>query len=111
MAEKDSGSKFVRVVAHPSRYLDLLFVMDRSEAQRVLIAYIVDLIMVLIELFNITIRLELALTVTWDSLQEAFESYEKSSSRQRIHESIRSRKPMVTTGEIRREIRRLLEVD
>lgn len=85
--------------------------MNSSEAQRLLFAYIVDLIKVLIELFNITIRVELALTTTPSSLEEAFDAYEKSSSRQRIHDSIRSKKFMLTTGEIRREIRRLLEVD
>ena len=76
-----------------------------------LIAYIVDLIKVLIELFNITIRAKLALTTTWRELQEAFEAYEKSSSCQSIHENIRSKKPMLTAVEIRREIRQLLKVD
>jgi len=93
------------------RWLSRTLGQNLSEAQRLLVAYIVDLIKVLIELFNITIRVELALTTTWASLQEAFEAYDQSSSRQSIHDSIRSKKPMVTTGEIRREIRRLLEVD
>ena len=84
---------------------------NSSEAQRLLIAYIVDLIKVLTELFDITIGVQLALTATWSSLQNAFEAYEKSPSRQGIHESIRSKKFMVTTSEIRREIRRLLEVN
>jgi hypothetical protein len=82
-----------------------------SEAQRLLIAYIVDLIKVLIELFDITIRVELALTTTWKELQEACDAYKMSPSRQSIHESIRSKNPMLTPGEIRTEIRRLLEVD
>ena len=85
--------------------------MNSSEAQQLLIAYIVDLIKVLIKLFNITIRAELALTTTVSSLEEAFDAYEKSPSRQSIHDSIRSKKFMLTTGEIRGEIRRLLEVD
>ena len=85
--------------------------MNSSEAQRLLIAYIVDLIKVLTELFKITISVKLALTTTWDSLQEAFEAYEKSTSRQKIHERIRSMKPMLTTGEIREEIHQLLELD
>ena len=63
------------------------------------------------ELFNITIRVELALTTTERELNEAFESYDKSDSRKRIHDSIRSKKPMMSTGEISREIRRLLEVN
>jgi hypothetical protein len=90
-------------------YLDLI--LGRSEVQRVVIAYIVDLIRVLIELFNITIRAELALTTTERELYEAFEAYVKSSSRQRIHDRIRSMKRMMSTGEISREIRWLLDVN
>ena len=63
------------------------------------------------ELFNITIRVELALTTTERELNEAFESYDKSDSRKRIHDSIRSKKPMMSTGEISREIRQLLELN
>jgi len=93
------------------RWLQRTLGQKLSEAQRLLIAYIVDLIKVLIELFNLTIRVDLALTTNWRELEEAFGAYEKSSSRQSIHESIRSKKLMLTTGEIRREIRRLLDVD
>ena len=99
-------------MCHCSSFILLiLLVMDRSEVQRLLIAYIVDLIKVLIELFNITIRLELALTATSKEFHAAFESYEKSSSRQSIHDSIRSMKPMKSQGEISREIYRLLDVN
>ena len=84
--------------------------MNSSEAQRLLFAYIVDLIKVLIELFNITIKVELALTTTQNSLDKAFDAYEKSSSHQTIHNSIRSKKFMLTTDEIRKEIHRLLKV-
>jgi len=93
------------------RWLKRTLGQNLSEAQRLLIAYIVDLIKVLIELFDITIRVELALTTTWKELQEACDAYKMSPSRQSIHESIRSKNPMLTPGEIRTEIRRLLEVD
>ncbi|KAH8986813.1 hypothetical protein EDB86DRAFT_2832575 [Lactarius hatsudake] len=58
--------------------------------QRLLIAYTVDLVGVLRELFDITLRPDLALTTTWKELQVAFESYERSYSRQHIHNSIYS---------------------
>ena len=86
--------------------------MGSPEVQRLLTAYIVDLIKVLIELFNITIRLELALTTTWTEVQAAFEIYEKSSSCQRIHERIRSKTtrddPMLIADDISRMVRELL---
>jgi len=79
-----------------------------SEVQRLLIAYIVDLIGVLQELFDRTIKVEF--TTNWPELQGAYEAYEKSSSCQSSHESIRSKNPMLTMGDIDREIRRLLGV-
>ncbi|KAI9463259.1 hypothetical protein BJY52DRAFT_74397 [Lactarius psammicola] len=82
--------------------------------QRLLIAYTVDLISVLRELFDITLRPELALTTTWTELQEAFETYERSFSRQRIHNSISSETPrgeqMLTADGISRKVRELLQV-
>ena len=95
----------------PSPILLILLAMDRSEVQRLLIAYIVDLVKVLTELFDITIRVESALTTNMVDLHEAFETYEKSDSRRSIHESIRSNKPMKSVGEISREIRQLLELN
>ena len=62
--------------------------MCRASVQRLLIAYVVDLIHVLKELFNIVHRPELALSVTWMELRETFEAYERSRSRQRIHKEI-----------------------
>jgi hypothetical protein len=62
--------------------------MFRASVQRLLIAYIVDLIHVLTELFDITLRPDLALSTTWMELREAFEAYERSRSRQRIHRDI-----------------------
>ncbi|KAH9045187.1 hypothetical protein EDB85DRAFT_2270240 [Lactarius pseudohatsudake] len=59
--------------------------------QRVLIVYTVDLVNVLVELFDITLRPELAFRTDWTELRAAFEVYEGSSSRQRIRESIWSK--------------------
>src|SRR6266702_7612659 len=62
MAFNDCSGERVRAVAHP--YILTLLVMGRPSVQRLLIAYTVDLISVLRELFNITLKPELALTVT-----------------------------------------------
>ncbi|KAH9045191.1 hypothetical protein EDB85DRAFT_2270244 [Lactarius pseudohatsudake] len=59
--------------------------------QRILIVYTVDLVSVLVELFGMTLRPELALRTDWTELRAAFEVYEGSSSRQRIRESICSK--------------------
>ncbi|KAH9015929.1 hypothetical protein EDB85DRAFT_1898472 [Lactarius pseudohatsudake] len=56
--------------------------------QRLLIAYTVDLLCVLRELFDITLKPDLALTTSWKELQVAFESYERSYSRRHNHNSI-----------------------
>jgi hypothetical protein len=65
--------------------------MPRPEVQHLLIAYTVDLIAVLRELFDLTLRPALCLTTTWKELSVAFETYERSSSRQRIHNIICSK--------------------
>jgi len=65
--------------------------MTRPEVQRLLIAYTVDLVNVLRELFDFTLKPSLTLTATWEELREAFEAYERSSSRQRVHNVIRSK--------------------
>ena len=44
-----------------------------------------DLIGVLIELFDLTLLPNKALTTIWQELQDAFETYERSPSRQQIH--------------------------
>jgi hypothetical protein len=92
----------------PILHIFILSVMDSSEARRLLVAYTVDLIKVLIELFDRTIKVEFK--TNWPELEAAFEAYESSSSRKSIHESIRSKKRGVT-DDISREIRQLLEVD
>ena len=87
--------------------------MARPLVQRLVIAYIVDLINVLRELFLITLRPESSLTTTWSEVLEAFESYARSSSGQRIHEILCSRtmrdEQILTADGISREVRKLLQ--
>ncbi|KAH9076954.1 hypothetical protein EDB83DRAFT_2671669 [Lactarius deliciosus] len=82
--------------------------------QRVLIAYTVDLVNVLVELFGITLRPEFAFMTTWTEVQAAFEAYEGSPSRQRIRESICSKttqddEKIPTPDGISRKLRDLLQ--
>ena len=78
--------------------------------QRLLIAYTVDLIRVLRELFDITLQPRLALTTTWEGLQGAFEAYERSASRQRAHHVISSQgEQILTVDGINRKVRELLK--
>ncbi len=65
----------------------------RHEVHSLLVAYTVDLIKVLRELFDIALQPGIALTTTWKELQEAFEAYERSPSRERIHQIICSKVP------------------
>ena len=83
--------------------------MARPDVQRLLVTYIVDLISVLRELFYFTLKPDKALATTWEELQYAFEAYGKSPSRQRIHNSIRSKpmqgKQIVTADNITEKVR------
>ncbi|KAF8269756.1 CHAT domain-containing protein [Lactarius quietus] len=65
--------------------------LENVSSVRLLVAYTVDLIRVLRELFDITLRPDLALKATWTEIQAAFEAYERSQSRQRVHEMICSK--------------------
>ncbi|KAF7344043.1 hypothetical protein MVEN_01693800 [Mycena venus] len=58
--------------------------------QRVLIAYTVDLILVLEQLFDITLQFKLMGTVSWKELRDAFEAYYNSTSQHDIHKQVRS---------------------
>jgi hypothetical protein len=93
-------------------YRPILFVIGRPAVHRLLVAYIVDLIRVLRELFDLTLRPDLALTVTWTELREALEAYEQSLSRQRIHKIICSKitrdEQILTADGIGRMVRDLL---
>ncbi|KAJ7817923.1 hypothetical protein B0H14DRAFT_1380040 [Mycena olivaceomarginata] len=56
--------------------------------QRVLIAYTVDLIMVLQELFKITLQPKSHGSVSWPDLQEAFEAYQRTTSQRTVHSAV-----------------------
>ena len=91
MAFDHCSEEYVRDLAH--LYHLMLIETPRPGVQRLLIAYTVDLISVLKELFYFTLRPASALAPTWDDLKNAFETYERSSSRQRIHNIICSKSP------------------
>ncbi|KAF8257547.1 hypothetical protein EI94DRAFT_1757749 [Lactarius quietus] len=100
------------VAALSARWLSITLGQNFSEARRLLIAYIVDLVKVLMELFNITLRVDLAFKTSWKELHGAFESYQSTRSCQEIHESIRSKKrSTVDNWNVGSEIRQLLKVD
>ncbi|KAF8130885.1 hypothetical protein K438DRAFT_1740001 [Mycena galopus ATCC 62051] len=64
-------------------------VLDNTPAvQRVLIAYTVDLIMVLQELFKITLQPKSHGSVSWPDLQEAFEAYQRTTSQRTVHSAV-----------------------
>ncbi|KAJ7882039.1 hypothetical protein B0H14DRAFT_1492364 [Mycena olivaceomarginata] len=56
--------------------------------QRVLIAYTVDLIMVLQELFKIMLQPKSHGSVSWPDLQEAFEAYQRTTSQRTVHSAV-----------------------
>ena len=109
MAFNDCSRERVRAFVHPS--ILILMVMDRPSVQRIVIAYAVDLIRVLRELFDITLRPDLALTIGWAELQAALEAYERSHSRQRVHRKICSKTGQdetLSAEEISQKVRELL---
>ncbi|KAJ7897540.1 hypothetical protein B0H14DRAFT_3424899 [Mycena olivaceomarginata] len=61
---------------------------DTPAVQRVLIAYTVDLIMVLQELFKITLQPKSHGSVSWPDLQEAFEAYQRTTSQRTVHSAV-----------------------
>jgi hypothetical protein len=74
-------------------------------------AYTVDLLSVLRELFDFTLQPGLALTTNWDVLKEAFAAYEYSSSRQDIHNRIRSNSDILSPDLIDDLVHQLLDKD
>jgi hypothetical protein len=52
-------------------------------------AYIVDLILVLMSLFDFTLKPDLAGSTNWEVLKEAFEAYERSDKRPEVHRGCR----------------------
>ena len=98
----------------PPSYDQIFSLTVRAPVQRLLIAYTVDLIRVLRELFDITLRPDAKLVTTWRDLKEAFETYEQSHSRQHIHRSICSKSSqdgwIVTASDIRKKLRELVNI-
>lgn len=66
-------------------------ILDKApEVQRLLIAYTVDLILVLESLFKFTLKPGLFGTTSWGVLKEAFEAYERSDTPHCVHGHVRS---------------------
>lgn len=93
-------------------YVWCLLTIPRPDVQRLLIAYTVDLISVLRELFDLTLKPGLALKTDWQELKEAFETYEKSASRQHNHDIISLRSPqsqqILSANSIHEKVRELV---
>ena len=109
MAFNECSRERVRASVHP--YILILLVMSRSSVHRLVIAYTVDLIRVLRELFDITLRPDLALATGWTELQAAFEAYERSHSRLRIHKRICTKSGQdetLSADDISQKVRELL---
>ena len=62
----------------------------RSSVERLIMAYSVDLILVLKSLFDFTLKPDLAGSANWEVLKEAFEAYERSHDAQKNHNLCRS---------------------
>ena len=81
--------------------------------KRILMAYAVDLIWVLKSLFDFTLQPRLAGKTDWEVLTEAFEAYERTSDRQRIHDSCRSafqqNNRILDRDDFRRKLKELLD--
>ncbi|KIJ94959.1 hypothetical protein K443DRAFT_683387, partial [Laccaria amethystina LaAM-08-1] len=58
--------------------------------ERLIMAYTIDLILVLKSLFHFTLKPDLAGSANWEVLKEAFEAYERSHDVQQNHNSCRS---------------------
>jgi len=93
-------------------WLSATVLANEAPVKHLLFAYTVDLIRVLRELFDITLRPDTMLTPTWPDLKEAFEIYEQSPSRRIIHKSIRSYTPqggwIPTANDLSNKLRELL---
>ena len=62
----------------------------RPSVERLIMAYSVDLILVLKSLFDFTLKPDLAGSANWEVLKEAFEAYERSHDAQKNHNFCRS---------------------
>jgi len=94
------------------QWLSTTVLVNEAPVQRLLFAYTVDLIRVLRELFDITLRPNAEFTTNWSDLKEAFETYERSPSRRHIHKSICSYTPqdgwILTANDLCNKLRELL---
>ncbi|KAJ7112320.1 hypothetical protein C8R44DRAFT_798337 [Mycena epipterygia] len=61
---------------------------NTPEVERVLIAYTVDLILVLEELFKIVLQPKAAGIALWTDLREAFEAYHRTTSQGTVHNAV-----------------------
>jgi len=103
----DRISQFVSLVAAttapiapPAAILGLSYVFAKwvsetilekiPEVERMIMAYTIDLILVLKSLFGFTLKPDLAGSTNWNVLKEAFEDYERSSNVQQNHNYCRS---------------------
>lgn len=82
---------------------------NKPRVQQLLMAYTADLMKVLRELFYFTLKPDLTLTVNWDGLKEAFATYEYSSSRQNIHNTIRSNTHILSPDLVDDQLHELLD--
>jgi hypothetical protein len=69
---------------------DLLIRGFSVDIQRVLIAYIVDLVLVMKELFQIALQPKVFGRVSWEELQEAFHAYTLTASPRNTHDRVRT---------------------
>ena len=63
---------------------------ERPSVERLIMAYSVDLILVLKSLFDFTLKPDLAGSANWEVLKEAFEAYQRSHDIQQNHNFCRS---------------------
>ncbi|KAJ7936530.1 hypothetical protein B0H13DRAFT_2303568 [Mycena leptocephala] len=61
-----------------------------ADVHRVLVAYTVDLILVMKELFKIALQPKVFGRVSWTELEEAFEAYGRTASLRTIHDRVRA---------------------
>ena len=76
-----------------------------------IMAYTVDLILVLKSLFDFTLKPDLAGSTNWEVLKEAFEAYERSHDIRQNHDLCRltfQQKHNLDRGSFRAKIRELL---
>ena len=95
--------------------VDLLTQCISPGSQSLMVAYSIDLILVMMELFDITLQPKLSGTVSWDALFEAFEAYAYEGSLQvghlhdDVHALIERHKGKWVAGTMRGEVKRVVD--